>query len=329
MTMKNQTAVSLRRSPFFYVGDKFKLVPQLKEHFPTDIERFIDPFCGGGSVFLNVDAESYLINDINSYLIALHRLLLDSSNDVDGFWDKLTNIVNEYGLSASFLGRTVPDEYKIKFKKTYYAKFNKNSYMKLRADFNNDRSDMLKLYVLLIYGFNRMLRFNSSGDFNIPVGNVDFNQNVVNALNAYFEYVPEKDIKLASGATIEVRSSCVKNGLKFALFKVNQEHKQYIDVVGPYYNKAYKSYENMKDFYMRVIYVGETASVYSSIMNGSDAVLYITGGATKEMLHDIGYRKYMTAPADSRASKKGNYLVVQMSDSFSYQEFIEQLENAL
>lgn len=47
------------------------------------------------------------------------------------------------------------------------------------------------------------------------------------------------------------------------------------------------------------------------------------------MLHDIGYRKYMTAPADSRASKKGNYLVVQMSDSFSYPDFIEQLENAL
>ena len=59
-----------------------------------------------------MDAESYLINDINSYLIALHKLLLDSSNDVEGFWDKLTNIVNEYGLSASFLGRTVHDEYK-------------------------------------------------------------------------------------------------------------------------------------------------------------------------------------------------------------------------
>lgn len=137
------------------------------------------------------------------------------------------------------------------------------------------------------------------------------------------------DINLASGATIEVRSSCVRNGLNFALFKVNKDHKQYIDVIGPYYNETYKFYENMKDFYMRVIYVGETASVYSSIMNGIDVVLYITGGATKKMLHDIGYRKYMTAPADSRASKKGTYLVVQMSDSFSYPDFIEQLENAL
>ena len=55
---------------------------------------------------------------------------------------------------------------------------------------------MMQLYMLLIYGFNRMLRFNSKGDFNLPVGNVDFNANVVNALNGYFEYVSEKDINL-------------------------------------------------------------------------------------------------------------------------------------
>ena len=192
--MKTQIYTSFRRSPFFYVGDKFKLVPQLKEHFPNDIDRFIEPFCGGGSVFLNIDADSYHVNDIDSYLIALHKLLFDYSNDIDDFWNKLTDIINEYGLSASFLGRTVPDEYKINFVKTYYAKYNKEAYMKLRADFNKDKSDLLKLYVLLIYGFNRMLRFNNNGDFNLPVGNVDFNQNVVNALNSYFEFVSEKDI---------------------------------------------------------------------------------------------------------------------------------------
>ena len=127
-------------------------------------------------------------------MIALHKMLFSYSNDVDGFWSKLNEIINSYGLSASFLGRTVPDEYKTNFVKTYYAKFNKESYIKLRADFNDDKSDLLKLYVLLIYGFNRMLRFNGNGDFNLPVGNVDFNQNVVNALNSYFEYVFEKDI---------------------------------------------------------------------------------------------------------------------------------------
>lgn len=69
LIMKTQVKDSIRRSPFFYVGDKYKLVPQLKEHFPNDIENFIEPFCGGGSVFLNVDAERYTINDIDAFPI--------------------------------------------------------------------------------------------------------------------------------------------------------------------------------------------------------------------------------------------------------------------
>jgi DNA adenine methylase len=32
-----------------------------------------------------------------------------------------------------------------------------------------------------------MLRFNQKGDFNLPVGNVDYNKNVFNALSKYFE----------------------------------------------------------------------------------------------------------------------------------------------
>jgi len=193
--MKTQVVTSVRRSPFFYVGDKFKLVPQLKEHFPSDIERFIEPFCGGGSVFLNVEANSYLVNDIDQYMIALHKMLYGYRNDAECFWNQLNAIIAQYDLSASFLGKTVPEEYKAQFVKTYYAKFNKDSYMRLRADFNENKSDLLKLYVLLIYGFNRMLRFNGNGDFNLPVGNVDFNQNVVNALEAYFEYVSDIDIQ--------------------------------------------------------------------------------------------------------------------------------------
>ncbi len=185
-----------RRSPFFYVGDKFKLVPQLKENFPKDIDRFIEPFCGGGSVFLNTDANQYLLNDIDSYMIKLHQFLISASEDTEQFWSELKLDIDKYKLSATFLGKDVPPEYRKEFVKTYFAKYNKESYMKMRADFNDGKDDMMLLYMLLIYGFNRMLRFNRKGDFNLPVGNVDFNQNVVDALNAYFDYVNDRDIEL-------------------------------------------------------------------------------------------------------------------------------------
>lgn len=189
-------ASACRRSPFFYVGDKFKLVPQLKENFPEKIDRFIEPFCGGGSVFLNTNANEYLLNDIDTYMIKLHKFLISFSNNQDAFWNELKFNIDKYQLSATFLGKDVPKEYRKEFVKTYFAKYNKEAYYKMRSDFNNDKDDMMLLYMLLIYGFNRMLRFNSKGDFNLPVGNVDFNKNVVNALNSYFDYVSDKDIEL-------------------------------------------------------------------------------------------------------------------------------------
>lgn len=185
-----------RRSPFFYVGDKYKLVPQLEENFPKNINRFIEPFCGGGSVFLNTSANQYLLNDIDSYMIKLHKFLISSSSQAQKFWTDLKIDIEKYNLSATFMGRDVPKEYRKEFVKTYFAKYNKDSYTKMRSDFNKGKDDMMLLYLLLIYGFNRMLRFNSKGDFNLPVGNVDFNKNVVNALNSYFEYVTDKDISL-------------------------------------------------------------------------------------------------------------------------------------
>lgn len=72
--------------------------------------------------------------------------------------------------------------------KTYYSKYNKDAYLKMRQDYNKNKDNVLLLYLLLIYGFNHMIRFNSKGDFNLPVGNVDFNKNVYIALINYLNF---------------------------------------------------------------------------------------------------------------------------------------------
>ncbi|OEG71120.1 hypothetical protein ATZ36_16315 [Candidatus Endomicrobiellum trichonymphae] len=98
-------------------------------------------------------------------------------------------------LSCFYKKDTIPFEMKREFKKTYYTRFNKHGYEKLRVYVNNFRNDNpLILYILLIYGFNRMLRFNSLGKFNLPVGNVDFNKNAARLLNEYFDFVQGKCI---------------------------------------------------------------------------------------------------------------------------------------
>ena len=190
--MKNGIA----RSPLFYVGDKYKLVREIRTHFPAHINRLIEPFVGGGSVTMNVDADGYLLNDINSYVINLHRMLQGYIGRENEFVDELYTIIDEYKLSLSLRSDVVPKDMKVANPKTYYARYNKAGYQRMKADFiNGGQQDMLRLYLLLVYGFNHMLRFNGKGVFNLPVGNVDFNQNVHDALHDYFCLLSQKQVQ--------------------------------------------------------------------------------------------------------------------------------------
>lgn len=182
------------RSPLFYTGDKYKLILEIKKYFPNGIHRFIEPFVGGGSVFMNVEAESFCLNDIDENIIALHKYL-SSFKNADALFAVLFSKIEKYSFSCSLKNDVIPKELKEKYVKTYFARYNKNAYLKLRDDFNaQTKKDFADLYLLLIYGFNHMLRFNQYGVFNLPVGNVDFNKNVYDALSNYINLANKKKI---------------------------------------------------------------------------------------------------------------------------------------
>ena len=184
---------NVNRSPLFYVGDKYKLIGEIRSHFPRRIRQFVEPFVGGGSVFMNVEADKYLLNDLDPNVIGIHKYLCGQVGHEDEFYAKMFDVIDEYGLSCSYRRGDVPQELKEAFKKTYFARYNKENFNRLKSDYNRmHRGDMLYLYILLIYGFNRMLRFNSKGDYNLPVGNVDFNSNTYDALKSYFREVESK-----------------------------------------------------------------------------------------------------------------------------------------
>ena len=77
------------RSPFFYVGDKYKLMTQLKSLFPDDIDNYIEPFVGGGSSFLNSSGKKYILNDIDENVIALHNELGKYANNSEELLEKI------------------------------------------------------------------------------------------------------------------------------------------------------------------------------------------------------------------------------------------------
>jgi len=174
-------------------------LPQLLPCFPTEIDRYVEPFLGGGAVSLNVLAQTYQLSDNSKHLISVHKKLRKLSR-VGNLVDEVCRRIKIHGLTCTYLGDSVSRRLISKFPKTYFAEANRGAFLELRAVVNCSQDpDPLDLYILVIYGFNRMWRFNSSGEFNVPVGNVDFNSRTAAALADFAEFHSKhKNITYAS-----------------------------------------------------------------------------------------------------------------------------------
>lgn len=231
----------ISRSPFFYVGDKFKLLSQIQPILIQGSDRYIEPFVGGGSVLINQSgSKKYIASDANKWVIGLHKTL-QKYDDFEELHRDLLAIINRYGLTNSSQGYQPPPKLIKEFPKTYFARVNEGPYNKLKNDFNSSSDkNFLELFLLVIYGFNRMWRFNKSEEFNIPVGNVDFNKNVVAALENYVSKIKEKKVEF----------NCVDVFTQYEKFNFKKSDFIYLDppylITASEYNKLWGETEEMR-----------------------------------------------------------------------------------
>lgn len=141
-----------------WAGGKSKSLELLQYHIYGELVEikqrkvagtFIEPFVGSGVVFMNVNADSYIINDINKDLVSIYGLL-----KTDG--ESFVAQVEEF-----FSGPVNTEE-------KYYI---------FRDEFNAldiDSDNRIKRAILFIYlnryCFNGLCRYNKSGGFNVPYG---------------------------------------------------------------------------------------------------------------------------------------------------------------
>lgn len=134
------------KSNINYIGNKYKLLPQIIPLFPKDINTFVDVFGGSGTVTFNVKANRYIYNDICEPVTSIikgikNTFIQDILNDID------SNIVH-YHLS----------------------KTNRNGFERLRDDYNDGKNDWITLYTLMCYSFNYQFRFNNNHQYNSSFG---------------------------------------------------------------------------------------------------------------------------------------------------------------
>ena len=180
-------------SPLNYTGGKYKLLPQILPMFPQRIERFVDLFCGGCNVGCNVPSNSVLFNDSNQIVISFFKVL--RKNSAESTIRRVERIIKKYGLSN--VSKFGYEFYGCK-SSSGLANFNKGPFLTLRNDFNTrKRKDDLYyylFYVLVVYAFNNQIRFNSKGEYNLPVGKRDFNENMKEKLIAFIECIQAGEI---------------------------------------------------------------------------------------------------------------------------------------
>ena len=118
------------QSPLNYTGGKYKLLPQLLPHFPTEIHTFVDLFCGGCNVGINVTAEKYIYSDTNEHLLYLYQTFKNLGKELVFQW--IYQIIEKYDLSM--VSRYGYAHYGCDSAKGL-SSYNKSRYLKLRADF--------------------------------------------------------------------------------------------------------------------------------------------------------------------------------------------------
>jgi len=64
-----------------WAGGKEKELPHILPHLPNNIERYYEPFVGGGAVYFAVDYPEMLINDRSQELISLYQFVREHNQD--------------------------------------------------------------------------------------------------------------------------------------------------------------------------------------------------------------------------------------------------------
>ena len=150
-----QKDLEVNKSPLNYSGSKNTLVPTIIRELPYEVENFVDVMGGAFNVGANIVAtKKVYYNEINTKIYDIIKWLI--TNDKKDVIRDIENCIDKYGL----------------------VKAGKEPYIKLRKDYNMNTIDSVSLFVLHMYSFQNMIRFNNSQKFNTPIGVAGYSEDM-------------------------------------------------------------------------------------------------------------------------------------------------------
>jgi len=163
--------LEINKSPLNYSGSKDTLVPAILRALPPNIDTFVDVLGGAFNVGANVQAVHRVVyNELNPYIYRIVKWLLEE--DKKEKVAEIEEVIRKFGLNKGA-------------KKPYYA---------LREEYNTKDPSILNLYILHMYSFQNMIRFNSSHKFNTPIGVAGYSEDIKNRLLHFRVKAPEYEL---------------------------------------------------------------------------------------------------------------------------------------
>ncbi len=144
-----------------WVGGKTQLLEEIGKKYPQKIEKYCEPFVGGGAVLFDIlqkfQPKEVLINDINKELINTYFQIKNNCED----------LVLQLSLMQTTYRSLGEEERKIFF----YEKRSRYNEIKVNG---NDTLNLEKAVLFIFLNktcFNGLYRVNSKGLFNVPFNN--------------------------------------------------------------------------------------------------------------------------------------------------------------
>lgn len=148
-----------------YRGGKSKEIPHFIQYIPTDYNRYIEPFFGGGAVYFYLEPKKAILNDVNERLMTFYKQLRDQYPVMREQLNELQTIYDA--------NQIIYDRKKAKHPNDRIPNANEDLYYRMRDLFNCNDSEFLDgvLYFFINKtAYSGMIRYNNSGDYNVPFG---------------------------------------------------------------------------------------------------------------------------------------------------------------
>lgn len=210
--------------PFMkYPGGKTKEVPLVRTYMPLNIERYFEPFVGGGSVYFDLNIHPSFINDFSFDLINLYTLVQQQDESLHNLliiFDNIWHLLDEREINQNDLiglENFLADDY---LKNCHQANARKQRiirklinegheldnnninniritarktafYMMVRKQYNlqpnNNAMRAATYFFLREYCYSSMFRFSNNGEFNVPYGGMSYNNKfLINKIDEMF-----------------------------------------------------------------------------------------------------------------------------------------------